>query len=229
MDEKSIDWENEFGISEEDTESNKPLTDEQRQKIQEWGEKKIREFREIQRMAEQALGEGEASAELADNISEKKSNSGCCPADARDTKMLKIIKRYFPEIKSGSSNYCSFYCGRNIPVKLLEKMVKRIDRGIAPESVIGVIDTTLRQSGRSGYIFTDKAMYVKCTLEKTKKYSYKFIDEAEVLNDGKHDSDKSLQLLCDGAYRYKIIDIGIAKTPLKQCLEELAAEAKAEE
>lgn len=147
-------------------------------------------------------------------------------AKNQNSEMSQIIETYFPQIEKKSATYCNYYSDRHIPKKMLDKVTSKIDRSIDIDTVIGIIDTTLAKSGKNGYVFTNNKLYSRGTLEKTKIIKYREIKEIRILDDGKDDLRKSLYIKFMTGGDLKIIDFGIAKTPLKACLDELVRVSK---
>ncbi len=147
-------------------------------------------------------------------------------AKNQNPEMSKIIETYFPQIEKKSQTYCSYYSGKNIPKKMLDKVASKIDRSIDIDTVIGIIDTTPLDSGKTGYVFTNDKLYSKDTFEKTKITRYWNIKEITILDDGKNDSRRSLNIKSITGDNLKITDGSIAKTPFKACLNELVRSSK---
>lgn len=147
-------------------------------------------------------------------------------AKHQNSELLKTIEAYFPQIEEKSATYCSYYSGRRIPKKMLDKVTSKIDRSIDIDTVIGIIDTTPLDSGKTGYVFTNDKLYSKNTFEKTKITRYWNIKEITILDDGKDDSRKSINIKLITGDNLKITDVSIAKTPFKACLDELVRVSK---
>ncbi len=108
---------------------------------------------------------------------------------------IKIIKKYADQIKTAFS----FHVGNAIPEKKIQNARKKYAEGLDKKTIIGLYDTTVLETGKEGYVFTDDKVYYLTTLEKPKKLWYDDIESIQLIECGKKDCDnKILFKLFDG-------------------------------
>ena len=68
---------------------------------------------------------------------------------------IEVLKKYFKDIRTSFN----FDLSPDISIKQIENATKRFAKDLDPSSIIGFYDTTILNSGKSGYIFTDVKVY----------------------------------------------------------------------
>ena len=76
----------------------------------------------------------------------------------------------------------SYHIKGDIPSKKIDNAIKVFASGIERTSIIGFFDTTVFETGKSGYIFTDDKIYYSETLEKPKIIWYDDIKSMNIIN-----------------------------------------------
>lgn len=102
---------------------------------------------------------------------------------------IKLMRKYASDIRTS----CEFHVKGDIPSKKIDVALKKFAHGMDRTTIIGFCDTTIANSGKSGYIFTDTKVYYLETLEKPKKLWYDDIKSVELAKTYKSkDCDKEL-------------------------------------
>ena len=130
---------------------------------------------------------------------------------------IEVLKKYFKDIRTSFN----FDLSPDISIKQIENATKRFAKDLDPSSIIGFYDTTILNSGKSGYIFTDVKVYYIEIFGKPKTLWYDDIIEINLLDLEKKDCDRILQFkLLDGTST-EWTDSCLNKTPLLEFLSEL--------
>lgn len=129
---------------------------------------------------------------------------------------IEIMKRYLGKIATGSMKY---HIKGSIPSKKIDNAIKTFASGLDRDSIIGFYDTTIFESGKNGYIFTDDKVCFVNLFEKPQKIWYDDIKSMRITDSLKPDCDRKLIVkLCDGT-EITIYSTFLNKTPLKEFLE----------
>lgn len=124
---------------------------------------------------------------------------------------IELMRKYASDISAN----CEFHVKGNIPSKKIDNALKKFAHGMDRTTIIGFCDTTIANSGKSGYIFTDDKVYYLEVLEKPKKLWYDDIKQIEIIKTHKSkDCDKELVFyLYDGSI-ITWTSVFLNKTPL---------------
>lgn len=116
---------------------------------------------------------------------------------------------------------CTFYYAPSIPIKKLINAISAFAAGIDPNSVIGLIDTTVFGSAKEGFIFTDDAMYYRETLSSPQCVSYSSVERLDFGDtESKKDNSRTLNIyMADRVVSLSTVFIN--KTPLMNFLLDL--------
>lgn len=128
---------------------------------------------------------------------------------------IEIMRKYLDKIADGFS----YHIKGEIPSKKIDNAIKTFASGIERGSIIGFFDTTVLESGKNGFIFTDDKIYFTQTLEKPKKLWYDDIKEMQILDTHKKDCDRVLEITLNDDTKIIITSLFVNKTPLKEFLE----------
>lgn len=129
---------------------------------------------------------------------------------------IEIMRKYLRNIATGGFDY---HIKGNIPSKKIDNALKKFALGMDRKTVIGFLDTTLMNSGKSGYIFTDDKIYYLDSFEKPKKLWYDDIKELEIIHSYKNDCKSVLKITQFDGEKVVIDSPFLNKTPLKEFLE----------
>lgn len=135
-------------------------------------------------------------------------------------KKIKLLKKYANEIKTSSFQ---FYIKGNIPSKKIDNAIQKFANNVDRTSIIGMYDTTVFDSGKQGYVFTDTKVYYLTFLEKPKKLWYDDILSVEVIPTGKKDCDNKLKFTLYDGQVVEWADNFVNKTPLCNFFREMIA------
>ena len=130
-----------------------------------------------------------------------------------------LVKKYIPDI-AGIYNY---YLGDNIPAKILKNVIKRYDPRLKEEDILGLVDTSLFNSGKSGCLFTVNKIYWTDSIGSASCVKYDDIDIVFVMGDKLDDSENSLvmNMTYDIYKSFDIEYVEVKKTPLCELLNQL--------
>ena len=128
---------------------------------------------------------------------------------------IEIMRKYLDKIADGFA----YHIKGEIPSKKIDNAIKTFASGIERGSIIGFFDTTVFESGKNGFIFTDDKIYFTQTLEKPKKFWYDDIREMQILDAHKKDCDRVLEITQNDDTKIIITSPFVNKTPLKEFLE----------
>lgn len=132
-------------------------------------------------------------------------------------KMIELIRKYGPEIRTAFE----FHIKGDIPSKKIDRALKTFANGLDRTTIIGFYDTTIANSGKSGYIFTDTKVYYHETMSKPQKLWYDDIERLELFDTQKEDCDRGLRFyLYDGTV-INWTSCFLNKTPLHSFFIEL--------
>ncbi len=103
---------------------------------------------------------------------------------------IALLSKFSGQIRTSFD----FHIKGSIPSKKIDNALKTYAQGLDRTTIIGFYDTTLRGSGKSGYIFTDTKIYYLETMEKPKKLWYDDIERVELFDTHKKACDQGLRL-----------------------------------
>ena len=110
-------------------------------------------------------------------------------------KKIELMRKYALDINTSFS----FHVKGEIPSKIIDNAIRKFAFGLDRTTIIGFYDTTITNSGKLGYIFTDSSVYYLETLEKPKVIDYEEISYVDVSNTHKRrDCDRELNLYMSG-------------------------------
>lgn len=128
---------------------------------------------------------------------------------------VDIMRKYLGKI----ANSLSYHIKGEIPSKKIDNAARTFAFGIERTSIIGFFDTTVFESGKNGYIFTDDKMYYLDSFDKPKKLWYDDIKSMRITNTHKKDCDRVLEITQYDGVEILITSPFVNKTPLKEFLE----------
>jgi len=109
--------------------------------------------------------------------------------------MIALMRKYSPKIKTSFE----FHIKGDIPSKKIDHALKAFASGLDRTTIIGFYDTTVANTGKSGYIFTDTKVYYHETMSKPRKLWYDDIKSIELFDTQKKDCDRGIRFhLYDG-------------------------------
>ena len=109
--------------------------------------------------------------------------------------MIALMRKYSPKIKTSFE----FHIKGDIPSKKIDHALKAFASGLDRTTIIGFYDTTVANTGKSGYIFTDTKVYYHETMSKPRKLWYYDIKSIELFDTQKKDCDRGIRFhLYDG-------------------------------
>ncbi|MBR6223828.1 MAG: hypothetical protein IKQ71_10385 [Lachnospiraceae bacterium] len=130
---------------------------------------------------------------------------------------VELMRKY-------ASKICTsfvFHVGDDIPSKKIDNAIKKYANGLDRDTVIGLYDTTITGSGKSGYIFTDTKVYYLQTLEKPQKLWYDDIESVEVTTDKVKDCDNKIIFHMYDGMTLVWTDCFVNKKPLRDFFKEM--------
>lgn len=130
---------------------------------------------------------------------------------------IEIMKTYLGEIVA--SDTMKYHIKGSIPSKKINNAIKIFASGIDRDSIIGFYDTTVFESGKNGYIFTDDKVYFMNLFEKPQKFWYDDIESMRIIDSHKKDCDRKLIVKLYDGTEISIDSTFVNKTPLKAFLE----------
>lgn len=134
---------------------------------------------------------------------------------------IEIMRKYADGInRSDLGN--SFHIKGDIPSKKIDNALATFAIGLDRTTIIGFLDTTVLNSGKEGFIFTDDKVVYKEIMEKPRKLWYDDILEVKIVSPSFLDDKKKVLRfeLTDGSY----IEWGseyLNKTPLLHFFEDI--------
>lgn len=136
---------------------------------------------------------------------------------AQRQEKVELLRKYAFEIGAGQG----FYVKGFIPEKAEENAIKTFANGVDKESIIGLYDTSMGGSGKSGYLFTDTKVYYLQTMDKPKKMWYDDIKSVEVTSLRDNDYENSIVFNMYDEDRIEWKDRLLNKTPLARFFTEM--------
>lgn len=132
-------------------------------------------------------------------------------------KKIELMRKYASKIQTGFS----FHIKGDIPSKKIDNAIKKWANGLDRNTIIGFYDTTVMESGKEGYIFTDTRVYYLQTLEKPKKLWYDDIESVSLEGyNAKDCNNRILFHMYDGT-TIEWTSIFLNKKPLKDFFDEM--------
>ena len=133
-------------------------------------------------------------------------------------KKIELMRKYALDINTSFS----FHVKGEIPSKIIDNAIRKFAFGLDRTTIIGFYDTTITNSGKLGYIFTDSSVYYLETLEKPKVIDYEEISYVDVSNTHKRrDCDRELNLYMSGGWAITWDSVFLNKTPLCNFFNEM--------
>ncbi|MBQ3379807.1 MAG: hypothetical protein IJG50_08110 [Clostridia bacterium] len=130
---------------------------------------------------------------------------------------IELLRKYHNKIRTAFR----FHIKGNIPSRIIDNALDKFAFGMDRTTVIGFYDTTLKQTGKSGYIFTDDKVYYLETLDKPKKLWYEDIESTELFDEHKKDSDRGIRFNLRDGTSVEWVSCLLNKTPLHAFFSEL--------
>ena len=81
---------------------------------------------------------------------------------------VELMRKYADKIKTKSG----FYVEGDISLKKIDNAIKKFANGLDRDTIIGFYDTTISDSGKAGYIFTDTKVYYLRAFNRPEKLWY---------------------------------------------------------
>lgn len=129
--------------------------------------------------------------------------------------MAKVLKKYDGALRGNNASY-KRYIAPDIPDKITKKLINIYDSNLPVKSLVAFYDTSLFNSAKSGFVFTNDGMYHKF-MEKPMYIQYSDIAGMRIYRNYLY-----IKINDPKVPEYKIID-SLEATPLKKTLEELKA------
>lgn len=137
--------------------------------------------------------------------------------------LIELMQKYGNQI----STSFEFHIKGSIPSKKIDRALKSFANGLDRTTIIGFYDTTITNSGKSGYIFTDTKVYYLETMSKPQKLWYDDIEKIELFDTFKKDCDRGIRFyLYDGSV-VNWTSCFLNKTPLYNFFIELLKKVNA--
>ena len=130
---------------------------------------------------------------------------------------VELMRKYASEICTSFV----FHVGDDIPSKKIDNAIKKYANGLDRDTVIGLYDTTITGSGKSGYIFTDTKVYYLQTLEKPQKLWYEDIESVEITTDKDKDCDNKIIFHMYDGMTLVWTDCFVNKKPLRDFFKKM--------
>ena len=139
--------------------------------------------------------------------------------------LIELMRKYGCKIRTSFE----FHIKGDIPSKKIDHALKTFANGLDRTTIIGFYDTTITNSGKSGYIFTDSKVYYLETMSKPKKLWYDDIEKVELFDTHKKDCDRGIRFyLLDGSV-VSWTSCFLNKTPLYDFFLELLKQVRTPE
>lgn len=111
-------------------------------------------------------------------------------------KAIELVRKYEAKMKTT----LDFHIKGSIPSKKIDNAIKSFACGLDKTTIIAFYDTSITNSGKSGYIFTDTKVYYREIMGKPKKLWYYDIEKIELSNTHKKDCNREIRFyLYDGS------------------------------
>ncbi|MBR2742322.1 MAG: hypothetical protein IKD89_01895 [Clostridia bacterium] len=136
---------------------------------------------------------------------------------------IELIRKYHNRIRTS----CDFHIKGSIPSRIIDNAIIKFARGLDRTTVIGFYDTTLKHSGKNGYIFTDDRVYYLEMLDRPKKLHYDEIESIELYDEHKKDCDRGIRFYLYDGSTVEWTSCFLNKTPLYRFFDELLAMERA--
>lgn len=139
--------------------------------------------------------------------------------------LIELMRKYGCKIRTSFE----FHIKGDIPSKKIDHALKTFANGLDRTTIIGFYDTTITNSGKSGYIFTDSKVYYLEPISKPKKLWYDDIEKVELFDTHKKDCDRGIRFyLFDGSV-VSWTSCFLNKTPLYDFFLELLKQVRTPE
>ena len=102
------------------------------------------------------------------------------------------MKKYLENIRTSFKIYLG---SDEIPKRVIENAIKYYASGVDVSSIIGIYDTTLFDTGKNGFVFTDDRFYYLDLWEKPIKIWYDDIKNMSLKNTENEDAERTLEIL----------------------------------
>ena len=133
-------------------------------------------------------------------------------------KLISIIKPYARKIPVEAY---VFYVGDDITNDMIDNASKHYAKGVDKSSVIALVDTSILNNGKSGFVFTDTKVYYKQIFEKAKKLWYDEVKSVKISRAQKADNESEIEFhMKDGTYEVWF-DGALNKRPLLNVIKKL--------
>ena len=103
--------------------------------------------------------------------------------------MVDLLRKYYRKIRTGFA----FNLAGNINETKLVNAKKKFAKDLDEKSVLGFYDTSLKNNGWNGYLFTDTKVYYQETGGKPQIIDYDNIKNIKLISKGKKDRDNELR------------------------------------
>lgn len=137
----------------------------------------------------------------------------------QDIRIVDVLIKYASSLGNDSS---SIYVG-DIPGWMILNAISKFDDNIDYNTVIAICDTTLFNSGKTGYIFTNEKLYSREIAGKTKSFYYKDVKRINIIKHLNSDNYNDIEFVLKDNSTVLITESHINKTPLKNCINEIIA------
>lgn len=112
--------------------------------------------------------------------------------DKHHEEKIVIMKKYLENIRTSFKIYLG---SDEIPKRVIENAIKYYASGVDVSSIIGIYDTTLFDTGKNGFVFTDDRFYYLDLWEKPIKIWYDDIKNMSLKNTENEDAERTLEIL----------------------------------
>lgn len=130
---------------------------------------------------------------------------------------IDLMRKYASKIKTNFT----FHIKGDIPSKIIDNATKKWASGLDKNTIIGFYDTTILESGKGGYIFTDSKVVYQAILEKPKKLWYDDIKSVRVRGYEKKDCNNVIVFQLYDGTTIEWSDTFLNKTPLRDFFVDL--------
>ena len=130
---------------------------------------------------------------------------------------VDLMRKYASKIKTNFT----FHIKGDIPSKIIDNATNKWASGLDKNTIIGFYDTTILESGKGGYIFTDSKVVYQAILEKPKKLWYDDIKSVRVRGYEQKDCNNVIVFQLYDGTTIEWNDIFLNKTPLRDFFVDL--------